>query len=65
MVHLDIYDILGRKVTSLVDGFQQSGNWSVIWNGKDNKGLTVSAGIYFYRLLIGKNKITKRMLLLK
>lgn len=64
-VHLEIYDILGRKVISLVDGYRQAGHWSVIWNGKDSRGKPVSAGIYFYRLHTDENEITKRMLLLK
>lgn len=64
-VHLEIFDILGRKVITLVDSYQPAGHWSVIWDGKDGRGKPVSAGIYLYRLYTDENDITKRMLLLK
>lgn len=64
-VSLLIYDLLGREVRSLVSTFQQSGHYSVTWDGKDNEGRTLSTGMYIYRLRAGSEVLTKRMLLLK
>lgn len=59
-VSIDIFDLLGRKVASLVDEKQTSGIHQVIWNA-DN----VSSGMYFYKLQAGDNIETKSMTLLK
>ena len=49
-VSLNVYDITGRLVSTLVDGNMSTGYHSVLWNGADNKGMSVSAGIYIYAL---------------
>ena len=59
-VIIDIYDILGRKVTTLVDKKQPAGHHRAIWNAND-----YSTGVYFYRLVSGNYIETKKMLLLK
>jgi hypothetical protein len=59
-VVIEIFDIIGRKVGTLVDARQEAGRHSVIWNG-DNK----SSGIYFYRIKVGDYTETRKMLLLK
>ena len=59
-VTVDIYDILGRKVTTLVDEEQTAGNHQIIWDAGDN-----SSGVYFYRIHAGDKTDTKRMVLLK
>ena len=64
-VSLDIFNILGQKVNSLFDGYQQAGYRSLIWNGRDASGNSVASGIYFYRLTTPETQITKRMLMLK
>ncbi len=48
-VKLDIYDITGRKIASLLDGESSAGLHSVIWNGQDKTRSYVSSGLYFYR----------------
>jgi hypothetical protein len=69
---LDIYNILGQKVRTLVDELKSSGSYEVMWDGKDEKGREVSSGIYFYRLGVLSSdhetenyQETKKMALLK
>lgn len=59
-VKLNIYDLLGRKMTNLVDDLQSAGTYSITFNGKD-----FSSGIYLYRIELGDLQITKKMLLIK
>jgi predicted outer membrane repeat protein len=59
-VTLEVYNLLGQKVTTLLDGKQQAGCGSVLWDGSG-----VSSGVYFYRLTAEGLSETKRMLLLK
>lgn len=49
-VSLVIYDILGREVRTLLDNREMAGFKSMVWDGKDNRGNTTSAGIYIYAL---------------
>jgi len=48
-VKLDIYDVMGRKVRSLLDGGKSAGCFTVVWNGRDETGRDVSSGTYLYR----------------
>jgi hypothetical protein len=59
-VTIVIYDILGRKVGTLVDGLQPAGYHQVIWNAKD-----LSSGVYFYKLQTGIYNEAKKMMLIK
>jgi hypothetical protein len=43
----------------------EGGHHEMIWNGRDDRGRTVSAGVYFYRLEAGSFSETKRMVLIK
>lgn len=62
---LAVYDSQGRLVRTLVDGIAPAGMSSIAWNGRDEKGMTVTSGVYFYRLASGKFSETKKMTLLK
>ena len=62
---LTIYNVLGQRVKTLVDGEKLLGEYEVIWDGKDEAGKDVASGIYFYRLKVRGYIETKRMLLLK
>jgi len=64
-VKLVVYNVLGQQVNTLVDGFQEAGAKSVIWNGQDEKGTTVASGIYFYRMEAGDFAMTRKMMMLK
>jgi flagellar hook assembly protein FlgD len=48
-VRLEIYDVAGRKVRSLVDESRSAGYHNVVWNGRDQNGSQVSSGVYLYR----------------
>jgi hypothetical protein len=64
-VTLNIYNILGQKVTTLVDEEKSSGTHTVFWDGRDKSGVEVASGIYFYQLKAGDYKELKKMLLIK
>lgn len=64
-VNLNVYNIKGQLVTTLVSGEQLSGSYEVVWNGKDKNENKVSSGIYFYKLSTKDETIMKKMLLLK
>jgi hypothetical protein len=64
-VTLEVYNLLGQKIRTLVNGYQRSGSYSLQWNGMNQQGMTVSSGVYFCRLLVDGSSQTKRMVLLK
>jgi len=64
-VTLEIYNVKGQLVRSLVTGKYRAGTHQVFWNGKDDTGQAVSSGIYFYTLITDKATATKKMILLK
>jgi FlgD Ig-like domain len=63
-VSIEIYNIRGQKVRTLTSHFNQGQN-SIIWNGKDNNGKSLSSGMYFYKLKSGRFTMTKKMILMK
>ncbi|MCI0531301.1 MAG: FG-GAP-like repeat-containing protein [candidate division Zixibacteria bacterium] len=64
-VDLKIFNILGQEVVSLVNEFKGAGQHQVAWDGKDQKGRLVPAGIYIYKIQAGDFVQSKKMLLLK
>lgn len=64
-VELAVFDILGRKVTTLVDGFRAVGSYQAVWDGAGSNGKPVATGIYFYRLRTGALSETRKMVLLR
>jgi len=61
MVNLVIYDLLGRKVTTLVDEMKSPGSYEATWNARD-----FASGVYFYRIELGGSKVvTQKMTLIK
>jgi plastocyanin len=70
---LTVYDLLGRRVRTLVDANLSAGYKSVLWDGKGDSGNDVSSGIYFYRIKVasspsdenGNYTETRKLLLLK
>jgi len=64
-VTIIVYDILGNEVTTLVKNFQGSGQHSINWDGTNKSNLSVSEGIYLYKLITDNYVQTKRMILLK
>ena len=49
-VRLRVYDVLGRAVRDLVSGELPAGTWGAVWNGLDDRGRPVAAGVYLYHL---------------
>ncbi|MBI5867283.1 MAG: T9SS type A sorting domain-containing protein [candidate division Zixibacteria bacterium] len=64
-VGLDVFDILGRKVATLVNDWISIGIHTVIWDGQDDSNRAVASGAYFYRLHAGNRIQTRKMILLK
>lgn len=64
-VQLIIYNLLGQKVAQLINERQNSGEYQIRWNGRDAAGYPVSSGAYLYRLSVGNELITRKMLLVK
>ena len=64
-VRLEIYDLLGQQVRTLVAGALVPGGHQVTWDGRDQQGHEVAAGVYCYRLQAGDFVQTRRLLLLR
>jgi hypothetical protein len=64
-VSLMVYDVLGRHVRTLVSQPYQAGLHSVVWDGRDDSGNMVSAGVYVYTIKSGKYTAAKKMLFMK
>jgi minor extracellular serine protease Vpr len=64
-VTLEVFDILGRGVATLVNEAQAPGSYHIVWNGRNALNLPVTSGVYFYRLRSGGLSKTNRMVLLK
>ena len=60
-----IYNVQGISIQSLVNQNQSAGLHQTNWNGKDEKGISMPAGMYFYTIQTDKFKDTKKMILLK
>ncbi|MCK4547317.1 MAG: T9SS type A sorting domain-containing protein [Candidatus Eisenbacteria sp.] len=64
-VSLEVFDVAGRLVCTLVDEVRQAGLHAAVWNGRDTNGRDVPSGVYFYRLRTDGLEDTRKMLLLK
>ena len=65
LVNITIYDMMGRIVRSLINTPQTAGFKSIQWNAKNDQGQQVSAGVYLYKIQVGKFRETKKIVLLK
>jgi hypothetical protein len=64
-VELEVFDIRGRKVVTLVSGAMPAGRHLARWDGRDEAGHSVSPGVYFYRFRAGSYGSVKKLLVLK
>ena len=64
-VSITIYNIMGKVVKELIDDFYEPGFYSISWNGTDQIGRNVGAGMYFYKVSSGDFIEVKKMILLK
>ena len=62
---LQIFDVSGHVVKTLVDGVTAAGRHDITWTGLDQAGHRVSSGVYFYQLVAGEFSQTRKMALLK
>ncbi len=66
LVNLNIFDIQGRLVKSLIsNSYYPSGYHNITWNGKNNRGKQVPSGMYLYKLVNENQTITRKMVLMK
>ncbi len=64
-VTLDVYNVLGQKVTTLVNDFVAAGTYHVTWNGTDAYGMPVTSGLYLYKLTSDAGVQVKKMMFQK
>ncbi len=65
-VKIEIYDILGSKIATLIDNQELSaGQNRLVWNGKSDNGVQVVSGTFIYKITSGKYSVSKKMMLLK
>jgi FlgD Ig-like domain len=66
IVKLIVYNSLGQQIRTLVNQNVTAGSHSITWDGMDSRGMSVSSGVYFYRLSAGSDFVAaKKMILLK
>lgn len=65
LVVVEVFDILGRKVKTLVNGTKPAGHHEVVWTGVNSAGETVASAVYLYRIKAGSFVESRKMLLLK
>jgi len=64
-VEIAIYNVLGKKICTLVNSVKPAGEHEITWDGRDSRGKPVASGIYLYRVKAGEYVNSKKMLLLK
>ena len=64
-VRLEIFNILGQKIRTLVDTKMNAGDHEVLWNSRNDAGQAVGSGVYLYRITVGEFVQTRKMILLK
>ena len=64
-VNISIFDVLGRKVKTLTNQHMKAGKNKVQWNGENDHGKLLAAGVYIYKILSGGYNQSKKMILVK
>ena len=59
-VRIDLINIIGQKVSTVINSIQDPGEYQYIFNGND-----LDSGIYFYRIRVGQEQIIKKMIIIK
>jgi hypothetical protein len=62
---LDVFNLLGQRVRTLVDRICPAGSHEVTWDGTADDGRPAVSGVYFYRLQKGSDRLTRKMTLIK
>ncbi|MDZ7342035.1 MAG: S8 family serine peptidase [candidate division KSB1 bacterium] len=64
-VIIEVYNVLGKKVKTLVDAFKEPGIYTVYWDSKDDAGQNVVSGVYFYHMATAKYNMTHKMIVVR
>ncbi len=64
-VELAVYSLTGQKIAVLVNEALDAGAYQLQWDGRDGQGNPVSSGIYIYQMISGKQRLVKKMMLIK
>ena len=64
-ITLEVYDLVGRKVATLVEGELGAGTYTVLWQGAGADGEPLASGVYLYRLTAGEHAQARKMLLVR
>jgi len=62
---VSVFDVSGRLINSLINKVLDTGSYSVQWNGQNNRGKIMPAGVYFIQVESGSNIVTQKIILLK
>jgi hypothetical protein len=64
-VSLEIYNLKGQKVKTLVNESKAPGHYQIVWKGLDSNNQPVASGVYFFKMNAGKYSSTRKMILMK
>jgi hypothetical protein len=64
-VEIGIYNTSGQRVRMVVSGVQAPGRHETVWDGRDDRGSSVPAGVYFYRAVIGGQSVVSRVVFMR
>ena len=64
-VQIEVFNVKGQKVATLVNREQSAGDYQVVWNGQNDAKKSVPSGVYFYKMKSGDYSVSKKMILLK
>jgi serine protease AprX len=64
-VRLEVFDVTGARVATLVDDIKSPGEYTVDWNGLSDRGTPVASGVYFYRLEVPGASLTRKLILIR
>ncbi|MEK7775545.1 MAG: FlgD immunoglobulin-like domain containing protein [Candidatus Zixiibacteriota bacterium] len=64
-VSIELYNVLGQRVRTLVSGSKDPGKYRAMWDGLSDEGVDVASGVYYYRFSAGESRMVRKMLYLK
>ncbi|RIK62322.1 hypothetical protein DCC62_27120 [candidate division KSB1 bacterium] len=64
-IKIEVYNLVGQLVRSLIDAPQAAGRFRLNWDGKDEAGNSVTSGVYLYELQSGNFRAKKKMILMR
>jgi hypothetical protein len=64
-IAVEIYQLLGGLVRRWTSPFEPAGTWHVTWDGRDQQGMQLGSGVYWYRVSAGESVVSGKMVMLK